>query len=154
MKKIISLFLALLMAFSVVTVAFAEDATAPEAGESTTLPEGGETEGEENEGSEDGSTAIPDLGEFDWILDLPFWTVGPAFKLAKIAFKLVKAYLKVAKIFGMVDQDMEDMIVGVITDMIKNAQNGEAEQAPGTDAPTDAPADAPTDAPADAPAAA
>ena len=109
MKKVISLLLALLMAFSFMTVASAEETTAeaPETSESTDIiPEGA-------------------LGEYDWILDLPFWTVGPALKFAKIAFKLVSAYLKVAKIFGLVDQDMTDMLLGAITDMIKNAQNGE-----------------------------
>lgn len=117
MKKIISLFLALLMAFSVVTVAFAEgEATEPE-----TTTEAAPVEGE-GEGTE---SVIPDLGEYDWILDLPFWTVGPAFKLAKIAFKLVSAYLKVAKIFGLVEEDMDDMILGAITDLIESSQNAE-----------------------------
>lgn len=127
MKKIISLFLALLMAFSVVTVAFATDGTdaAPDT-ETSTPAEGGETEGEENEGSEDDSTAAPDLGELDWLLDLPFWTVGPAFKFAKIAFKLVTVYLKVAKIFGLVDKDMGDMALELIMGLIKDAENGNA----------------------------
>ncbi len=108
MKKVISLLLALLMAFSFMTVASAEETS---------------TEAPENSGSTD---IIPEgaLGEYDWLLDLPFWTVGPALKFAKIAFKLVSAYLKVAKIFGLVDQDMTDMLLGAITDMIKNAQNG------------------------------
>ena len=120
MKKIISLLLALLIAFSAVTVAFATEAetTAPET--STTAP----AEGEES--------IIPDLGEFNWILDLPFWTVGPAFKFAKIAFKLVSAYLKVAKIFGLVDQDMEDMILDVLLSLI----NGEEIKLPSIQLPT------------------
>ena len=121
MKKIISLFLALLMAFSFVTVSFAEETTAPE----TTAP------------AEGGALGDLDLGEYDWILDLPFWTVGPALKLAKIAFKLVSAYLKVAKIFGLVDQDMTDMLLGVISDMIKNSQNGGSTEVP--EEPTTAP---------------
>ena len=121
MKKIISLFLALLMAFSFVTVSFAEETTAP-------------AEGSDKTDDQLGNLGI-DLGEYDWILDLPFWTVGPAFKLAKIAFKLVSAYLKVAKIFGMVDQDMEDMIIGAITDMIKNAESGENVETETTEAP-------------------
>ena len=124
MKKIISLFLALLMAFSAVTVAFAADGTDAAPDTETNAPAGGETEGEENEGSEDGSTAIPDLGELDWLLDLPFWTVGPAFKFAKIAFKLVTVYLKVAKIFGLVDKDMGDMALELILGLIKDAENG------------------------------
>lgn len=129
MKKIISLFLALLMAFSVVTVAFAEG-EAPDAtpDTETTAPVEGEGEGTEE--------AIPDLGELNWILDLPFWTVGPAFKLAKIAFKLVSVYLKVAKIFGIVDKDMSDMALDVILGLI---EQGEAEQAPETEETTAAP---------------
>lgn len=131
MKKIISLFLALLMAFSVVTVAFATDGTDAAPDTETNAPaggeaEGGETEGEENEGSEDGTEAAPDLGELDWLLDLPFWTVGPAFKFAKIAFKLVTVYLKVAKIFGLVDKDMGDMALELILGLIKDAENGNA----------------------------
>ena len=128
MKKIISLFLALLMAFSFVTVSFAEETTAPET--EATAP----AEGSDKTDDELGNLGI-DLGEYDWILDLPFWTVGPAFKLAKIAFKLVSAYLKVAKIFGMDDQDMEDMIIGAITDMIKNAESGENVETETTEAP-------------------
>ena len=115
MKKVISLLLALLMAFSFMTVASAEETTAeaPETSESTDIiPEGA-------------------LGEYDWILDLPFWTVGPALKFAKIAFKLVSAYLKVAKIFGLVDQDMEDIILDVITSLI----NGEEVQLPSIEIP-------------------
>ncbi len=114
MKKVISLLLAVLMAFSFVTVAFAEDAAAPEDVEATAPVEG---EGE--------FTDSIDLGEYQWILDLPFWTVGPALKFAKIALKLVSVYLKVAKIFGVVDQDMDDMIMGAIMDMIENSQNAE-----------------------------
>jgi len=120
MKKVISLLLAILMAFSVVTVAFAEgdaEGTAPETGEvAPGVSEGGEGESEE---------APIDLGEYQWILDLPFWTVGPALKFAKIAFKLVSVFLKVAKIFGFVEQDMSDMILGAIIDMIENSQNAE-----------------------------
>lgn len=119
MKKIISLLLALLMAFSVVTVAFANgDETTAEQPDTTLSDENNTTEEETPEGA-------LDLGEFQWILDLPFWTVGPALKFAKIAFKLVSAYLKVAKIFGLVEQDMGDMILGAILDMIENSQNAE-----------------------------
>ncbi|MBQ3136285.1 MAG: hypothetical protein IJB74_02265 [Clostridia bacterium] len=114
MKKLISIFLAILMMFSFVTVAFATEA-APEAGTETTAPETENTP----------ETVVPDLGEYDWLLDLPFWTVGPAFKFAKIALKLVNVFLKVAKIFGLVDKDMGDYIIDAIVDMIMDAQNGE-----------------------------
>ena len=103
MKKFISLLLAVLMAFSFVTVAFAEETT--------------EAPAEEE---------IIDLGEYNWILDLPFWTVGPALKFAKIALKLVTVYLKVAKIFGLVEKDMDDYIIDVIKGLIENAQNADA----------------------------
>lgn len=113
MKKIISLLLALLMAFSVVTVAFAADAETGSEETSTT-----EASGKYED--------LPfDLGEYQWILDLPFWTVKPAFKFAKIAFKLVSVYLKVGKIFGLVEQDMDDIILGLIWDLIEQTENGE-----------------------------
>ncbi len=127
MKKIISLFLAILMIFSVATVAFATDAPAGDTNTDVVVPDApAEGEGEES--------VIPDLGEYDWILDLPFWTVGPAFKFAKIAFKLVSAYLKVAKIFGLVEQDMGDMILGAIMDLITNAENNDQVEEPSTEA--------------------
>lgn len=115
MKKIISLLLALLMAFSVVTVAFAESDTTVD------LPEISEDNGTEGEGEE----SSIDLGEYQWILDLPFWTVKPALKFAKIAFKLVSVYLKVGKIFGVVEQDMDDIILGAISDLIDSSLNSE-----------------------------
>ncbi len=116
MKKLISILLAVLMMFSLVTVAFATESGAPEAGTETTAPETENTP----------ESVIPDLGEYDWLLDLPFWTVGPALKFAKIALKLVNVFLKVAKIFGLVDKDMSDYIIDAIVGMIKDAQNGEA----------------------------
>ncbi len=129
MKKFISILLAALMMFSFVTVAFAEGEASDATGTESTAPE---TEGT-------GDLAI-DLGEYDWILDLPFWTVGPALKFAKIALKLVNVYLKVAKIFGLVDKDMGDYIIEVIVGMIEDAQK--SEQAPETET-TNAPAETP-----------
>lgn len=111
MKKFIALVLALVMTFSLCTVAFAEgeaETTAPSV-EDTTVP----AEGEETE----------EAGELDWLLDLPFWTVGPAFKFAKIALKLVKVFVKVAAVFGIIDTGD---IIQQIVDMIANAENGEA----------------------------
>ena len=130
MKKLISLLLAVLMVFSLVTVAFAAD-------EATDAPETENTETvapDEEEGTE---SLIPDLGEYDWILDLPFWTVGPALKFAKIALKLVSVYLKVAKIFGLVEKDMEDYIIDLLTGMIKDAENGGAADEEATEPSTD-----------------
>ena len=113
MKKVISLLLALLMIFSVATVAFATE------GEVVELP----AVTEPAEGATD--SIIPDLGEYNWILDLPFWTVGPALKFGKIAFKLISAYLKVAKIFGLVEKDMGDMILDAIGSLLEGAVNSE-----------------------------
>ena len=111
MKKIIALLLALIMAFSMGTVAFAEgeDAGDPPVAEDTT------NDGEEAEGSDEESI----LGEYDWILDLPFGTVKPAFKIAKIVLKLAKVYVKLGFVFGFVDkeafmQQIADFIGGLI----------------------------------------
>ncbi len=116
MKKLISILLAVLMMFSLVTVAFAETEVTDI--ENTAVVD----ENVKEDGTEDGAI---DLGEYDWILDLPFWTVGPAFKLAKIALKLVNVFLKVGKIFGLVDKDMGDYIMEAIIGMIKDAENGQ-----------------------------
>ena len=142
MKKVISLLLAVLMIFSVATVAFATDAPAEDTNTEVVDPNAPSNDGAEGE-TEGEESVIPDLGEYDWILDLPFWTVGPAFKFAKIALKLVNVYLKVAKIFGLVDQDMGDMILGAIIDLIQNAENGEQTEEPSTEPSTEAPAPAP-----------
>ncbi len=113
MKKIISLFLALLMIFSVATVAFAtaEDTTAPTDVEAT-------APAEDEEGTQD-------FGDLQWIMDLPFWTAKSGLKIAKIAIKLVAVYLKVGKIFGLVDQDMGDMLMSAILDLIAKNESGE-----------------------------
>ena len=78
MKKIIALLLALIMTFSVATVAFATE------GETTDIA----TE-------EKASDQVADfLGEYEWILDLPAGSILPALKVAKIALKFVKVYVK------------------------------------------------------------
>lgn len=117
MKKIISLLLALLMTFSVVTVAFAEGT------EETTAPT--ETTAPATEEGEEGEEGATDFGDLQWIMDLPFWTAKSGLKLAKVAFKLVSVYLTVAKIFGLVDKDMGDMLLEAIIGLIESSQNGE-----------------------------
>ena len=66
MKKIISLLLALLMTFSVVTVAFAEGTEETTAPTETTAP--ATDEGEEGE-----AVGETEFGDLQWIMDLPFW---------------------------------------------------------------------------------
>lgn len=108
MKKIIALLLALIMTFSMGTVAFAQETTEE-------LPPVAEDTNDEAEGSEEESI----LGEYDWILDLPFGTVKPALKIAKIVLKLAKVYVKLGLIFGIIDkeafmQQIGDFIGGLI----------------------------------------
>lgn len=114
MKKIIALLLAVIMTFSLGTVAFATDVEAPAADETTTTAP---AEGED-------ATTEEEAGDFDFLLDLPFWTVGPALKFAKVALKLVKVFVKVGTIFGLVDTND---IVGQIMDLIESSQNAEGE---------------------------
>ena len=140
MKKIIALLLAVVMTFSLGTVAFATDAGADETTTSASTENDDTTAPEENDGVADDETKEEaPAGELDWLLDLPFWTVGPALKFAKIALKLVKVYVKLAMIFGIIDKDE---ITGQIMDMIQDAmaqQNGAAEsttQAPATEPET------------------
>ena len=107
MKKIIALLLALLMTFSVATVAFAaeETETAPE----TTTE----------------ATEEIDLGEYQWLLDLPLWTVGPGLKIAKIALKFVKLYLKLSSLINNVPDEVVDAVEKAITEMIEKSQQAE-----------------------------
>ncbi len=123
MKKIISLLLALVMAFSMCTVAFANGTDATEGDISAGGV--GNTEGEVTPDDEETEEA----GDFDWLLDLPFWTVKPALKLAKIALKFVKIYVKLGVLFGFVDKND---IIGQIEDLIAGAMgnNGAEDVAP------------------------
>ena len=115
MKKIIALILALIMAFSMGTVAFAEGTDVnDDTSAGTTAPE----EDDDAEGTEEESI----LGEYDWILDLPFGTVKPALKLAKIVLKLAKVYVKLGIIFGIIDKDA---LVEQIGDFIGSLIGGE-----------------------------
>ena len=121
MKKIIALLLALLMTFSVATVAFAADETAAPETE-TTAPANGET----TEGEEDNALGI-DLGEFSWILDLPLWTAKPLLKVAKIALKFVKVYFKLSELVGNIPDGVADQLEQIIKDTIEKAEQESAE---------------------------
>lgn len=88
MKKIIALLLAVIMTFSLGTVAFATDADLP--AEETTTAVSGEDEGEAE-------------GQLDWLLDLPFWTLGPGSWFAKMALKLVTVFVKIAAFLKIVE---------------------------------------------------
>ena len=109
MKKFIALLLAILMTFSVATVAFAAEETVPE-----TTPEAGTSE-------------EIDLGEFQWILDLPLWTLKPMLKVAKIALKFVKVYLKLSEVFGNIPDGVADKIEQIIKDTIAKTEQDSAE---------------------------
>ena len=103
MKKIIALLLALIMTFSVATVAFATDAE-------TTVPE--------DEKISDQLSEM--LGEYEKLLDLPFGVVEPALKIAKIALKFLKVYIKICDVFHLDPMDTAqaifDYVGGVLED--------------------------------------
>lgn len=128
MKKFLALVLAIIMAFSVVTVAFATDSETPAApdAETTTAPS---------------DEATDEAGSLDWLLDLPVWTLKPGSKIIKIALKLVKVFVKIAMAFGIIDTgDIIDQIMGIING------NG-SDDTTGSDETTTAPIDV-TEAPA------
>ena len=112
MKKVISLFLALLMAFSVATVAFAADADTQDPPEQVDVQdEGAEGSGTQEEPASQPATdpaAEEEKKEddlLDTIKDIP---VGPAkavLKVGKIILKLVKVFVKLGIKFGLIDTD-------------------------------------------------
>lgn len=119
MKKFLALVLALVMSFSVVTVAFAAEETTAAPSEETTAP----AEGEEGSVTDELDEM---LGDYAWILDLPAESLKPAFKIAKVALKLVKVYYKICNAFGI---DPEDGIA-MIMDFIDGLDLGNNEAAP------------------------
>ena len=111
MKKIIALLLALMMTFSVATVAFATEESAP---------------------AEDASSVEEMLGEYSWILDLPFSTVKPALKIAKIALKLVLVYVKICRAFNLDPMETAQAIMEFVDGLNvgEEAPEGTEETAP------------------------
>ena len=98
MKKLIALFLALLMIFTVATVAFAADET-PEDPATTTTEEPTDEEGAE--------------GEFD-IMNIQIWQAKFGLKVGKILLKLVKAAVKVLIALRIIDKDeIADMVINL-----------------------------------------
>ena len=138
MKKIIALLLALMMTFSVATVAFATEAEAPEADTETTAPEAPE----EDKPVSDQLDEM--LGEYDWILDLPFGTVKPALKIAKIALKLVLVYVKICRVFHLDPMDTAKGILDYVSKLLED--NGIEIPGTGEEAPEEAPAEPETTA--------
>lgn len=105
MKKIISLFLALLMLFSVATVAFAAD-------EGTETPSGTEVVEPQDEGAEGSETPTEPAKEetsaadlLETIKDMPVGEAKALLKVGKVILKLVKVFVKLGIKFGLIDTD-------------------------------------------------
>ena len=122
MKKLISVLLAILMVFSVVTVAFAADGDPAEEPAAT-------EETQENSAFD----AIVKLLIGDGSIEnVPLGTAKAGLKIAKIFLKLAKAFIKVGDALGFIDGDkifldLVNSIAGMIT-------NGGEEPAPETQA--------------------
>ena len=103
MKKIIALLLALIMTFSVATVAFATE------GETTDVA----TE-------EKASDKVAEFIEgYEWILDLPAGSILPALKIAKIALKFVKVYVKICNVFNLDPMETGKFLFDYITKVVE-----------------------------------
>ena len=136
MKKIIALLLALIMTFSVATVAFATEGEATTPDTETTDP----AEGEENGELDILGTVEGFLGEYEWILDLPFGVVPPALKIAKIALKFVKVYFKICGVFGLDPMETAKGIVEFIAKTVEDYQASQGENTTPETETTTAPA--------------
>ena len=107
MKKIIALLLALIMTFSVATIAFAEGEEAVEKDELAEM-----------------------LGEYAWILDVPAGTIAPALKVAMFALKLAKIYIKFCNLFNLDPTTTAGKIVDFVVEKLEDAQVQQPETAP------------------------
>ena len=121
MKKIIALLLALIMTFSVGTLAFA-------------------TEGETVEEPTTDKTVIEQaedlLGEYSWILDLPAESIIPALKIAKILLKFLKVYVKICDAFGLDPIETGKFLFDYIAKVVEENKD----KLPSGDATTETPA--------------
>jgi len=126
MKKLISVLLAILMVFSVVTVAFAAD------GDATQEPAATE-ETKENSAFD----AIVKLLIGDGSIEnVPLGTAKAGLKIAKIFLKLAKAFIKVGDALGFIDGDKIFLdLVNSVAGMLNNGgDEAPAEPAPETPA--------------------
>ena len=123
MKKLISVLLAILMLFSIATVAFAAEDATPDA------PAVSEENKDENK--DENSNPLKDMNTEDIMsyLENMSWTeIKFALKIAKIAVKLILVLDKL----GFVDvvEPIKNALLDMIWNMIKDSVNGDAEQAP------------------------
>ena len=121
MKKLISVLLAILMIFSVVTVAFAAEG------------EGEEQPAASEENSNEALDAIIKalIGDGS-IENMPLGTAKAGLKIAKIFLKLAKAFIKVGDALGFIDGDKIFLdLVNSVAGMLNNG---------GEEAPADTPA--------------
>lgn len=120
MKKLISVLLALLMVFSVVTVAFAADGDAAE-------------EPKENSAFDAIVKALIGDGSIE---NIPIGTAKAGLKIAKIFLKLAKAFIKVGDALGFIDGDKIFLdLVNSIAGMLNNGGQEEAPAEPTSQAP-------------------
>ena len=126
MKKLISVLLAILMVFSVVTVAFAADGDAAQEPAAT-------EEAKENSAFD----AIVKLLIGDGSIEnVPLGTAKAGLKIAKIFLKLAKAFIKVGDALGFIDGDKIFLdLVNSIAGMINNGGEEPAPETPATPAP-------------------
>ena len=127
MKKLISLLLAVLMIFSVVTVAFAAE------GEGEEQPAAAE---ENNNAALD--AIIKALIGDGSIENMPLGTAKAGLKIAKIFLKLAKAFIKVGDALGFIDGDKIFMdLVNSVAGMMNNGGEDNTQE-PVPDTTTDA----------------
>ena len=126
MKKLISVLLAILMVFSVVTVAFAADGDPAEEPAAT----------EESGGNDFLNLIIRLIIGDGQIENIPLGTAKAGLKIAKIFAKLAKAFIKVGDALGFLDADKIFLdLVGKIEESVNNGGNETpAEPAPETPA--------------------